>query len=349
MPDLDGMALMAHLRADVRTATVPVILLTARVRPSQIREGMRAGADDYLTKPFQRDELIASVKAQLDKGPALAREPDPHGPRPPPLAAHRPRHAAAQPAAAEHRSSSELALGGNRPCWCSASTAWTGWSSRYGPSCRKAVLLCQSERLRALMRERKLHSSHDLLAMLNDRELAIMLASRARCSTLREWIGRLNSGSSGPSSMRGGEHFVTPVMGWPLRRIQHACRDLAGARQSALDGAQRDGSTYTCYDREQAGNHKIQLELHPRPVSGGRTSGDPCLLPAPDACRRPLAGLRSPGPVAAPQARLGVAGHLHPTGGGNRQIIELGREVSCSRPARSSAPGGGKAMPAGWP
>src|SRR5574343_632790 len=66
MPDLDGMALMAHLRADVRTATVPVILLTARVEPSQIREGMRAGADDYLTKPFQRGELIASVKAQLD-------------------------------------------------------------------------------------------------------------------------------------------------------------------------------------------------------------------------------------------------------------------------------------------
>lgn len=263
MPDLDGMALMAHLRADVRTATVPVILLTARVEPSQIREGMRAGADDYLTKPFQREELIASVKAQLDKAQRwrenqirmaqdhrrwLHIDPDTQLPNRRLLST---------------LVESELALG-RQPALLVLSFDRMDWLvEQYGPSCRKAVLLCQSERLRALMRERKLHSSHDLLAMLNDRELAIMLAQPGQMFDLREWIGRLNSEVKRPVEHAGREHFVTPVMGLALSDefSMHAETLLVHA-QSALDSARRDGSTYTCYDREQADNHKIQLELH---------------------------------------------------------------------------------------
>ena len=47
-----------------------MVLLTARADRSDVREGMNLGADDYLTKPYQRDELLTCVRAQLDKAAA---------------------------------------------------------------------------------------------------------------------------------------------------------------------------------------------------------------------------------------------------------------------------------------
>jgi len=65
MPQMDGLQLLAALRADPLTATLPFVFLTARADRSDMREGMNLGADDYLTKPFQRDELLTMVRAQL--------------------------------------------------------------------------------------------------------------------------------------------------------------------------------------------------------------------------------------------------------------------------------------------
>ncbi|WP_395815223.1 ATP-binding protein [Archangium minus] len=65
MPGLDGFGLLRELRADPRTQTVPVILLSARAGEEATVEGMNAGADDYLIKPFSARELLARVSAQL--------------------------------------------------------------------------------------------------------------------------------------------------------------------------------------------------------------------------------------------------------------------------------------------
>jgi signal transduction histidine kinase len=65
MPRLDGFGLLAALRADERTRTVPVILLSARAGEESKVEGMDAGADDYLVKPFSAKELLARVDAHL--------------------------------------------------------------------------------------------------------------------------------------------------------------------------------------------------------------------------------------------------------------------------------------------
>jgi signal transduction histidine kinase len=69
MPKLDGFGLLRALRADSNTAAVPVILLSARAGEDATIEGLAAGADDYLVKPFSARELIARVGAAL----ALAR------------------------------------------------------------------------------------------------------------------------------------------------------------------------------------------------------------------------------------------------------------------------------------
>jgi signal transduction histidine kinase len=65
MPRLDGFGLLRKLRADPRTVGVPFILLSARAGEESRVEGMEAGADDYLVKPFSARELVARVSAHL--------------------------------------------------------------------------------------------------------------------------------------------------------------------------------------------------------------------------------------------------------------------------------------------
>ena len=65
MPRLDGMQLLARLRAHPQTSTLPIILLSARAGEESRVEGLQSGADDYLIKPFSGRELLARVEAHL--------------------------------------------------------------------------------------------------------------------------------------------------------------------------------------------------------------------------------------------------------------------------------------------
>jgi DNA-binding response OmpR family regulator len=62
MPEMDGIELLAHIRADDRFKNMPVLLLTIRAFTEDQVQGYECGADDYLTKPFSNDVLIARVK-----------------------------------------------------------------------------------------------------------------------------------------------------------------------------------------------------------------------------------------------------------------------------------------------
>ena len=65
MPEMDGFALLNALRNNPATRTVPVLMLSARAGEEARIDGIDAGADDYLTKPFTARELVARVEAQL--------------------------------------------------------------------------------------------------------------------------------------------------------------------------------------------------------------------------------------------------------------------------------------------
>ena len=65
LPKMDGLTLIRKARQ--KALKTPIIVLTARGSWQEKVEGLDAGADDYLTKPFQRDELLRSVRARLDK------------------------------------------------------------------------------------------------------------------------------------------------------------------------------------------------------------------------------------------------------------------------------------------
>jgi DNA-binding response OmpR family regulator/anti-sigma regulatory factor (Ser/Thr protein kinase) len=66
MPRLDGFGLLAALRSDPLTSRTPVVLLSARAGEEATVEGLEAGADDYLIKPFSARELLARVQANLE-------------------------------------------------------------------------------------------------------------------------------------------------------------------------------------------------------------------------------------------------------------------------------------------
>jgi serine phosphatase RsbU (regulator of sigma subunit)/DNA-binding response OmpR family regulator/two-component sensor histidine kinase len=66
MPNLDGFGLLEKLRADPATTGTPVVMLSARAGEEGIVEGLEAGADDYLSKPFSARELRARVRANIE-------------------------------------------------------------------------------------------------------------------------------------------------------------------------------------------------------------------------------------------------------------------------------------------
>jgi DNA-binding response OmpR family regulator len=65
LPQVDGLEVCRVLRSDAKTAAIPIIMLTARAEESERIVGLELGADDYLTKPFSPNELVARVRALL--------------------------------------------------------------------------------------------------------------------------------------------------------------------------------------------------------------------------------------------------------------------------------------------
>jgi CRP-like cAMP-binding protein/CheY-like chemotaxis protein len=67
MPELDGYGVLHILNKDEKTAGIPFIFLTAKTEKADVRKGMDLGADDYLTKPFEKTDLLNAIEARLKK------------------------------------------------------------------------------------------------------------------------------------------------------------------------------------------------------------------------------------------------------------------------------------------
>jgi two-component system, sensor histidine kinase and response regulator len=67
MPKLDGYGVIRYLSNDVRTANIPFIFMTAKCTCQDVREGMKLGADDYITKPFLICDLLSAIETRLAK------------------------------------------------------------------------------------------------------------------------------------------------------------------------------------------------------------------------------------------------------------------------------------------
>jgi two-component system alkaline phosphatase synthesis response regulator PhoP len=72
LPGLDGLQVCRAIRADANTAAIPIIMLTAKAEESDRIVGLELGADDYITKPFSPNEVVARVRALLRRAHRVA-------------------------------------------------------------------------------------------------------------------------------------------------------------------------------------------------------------------------------------------------------------------------------------
>ncbi len=68
LPNLNGYQICAMLKRDSTYRNIPIVMLTSRSQQADINEGMKAGADAYITKPYEPDEFIAKIQTLLAKG-----------------------------------------------------------------------------------------------------------------------------------------------------------------------------------------------------------------------------------------------------------------------------------------
>ncbi|WP_396596840.1 response regulator [Dokdonia sp. R86516] len=71
MPEVDGYGVLEALSSDPATSHIPFIFLSAKTEHKEIRKGMDMGADDYLTKPFEEEELISAIESRIAKAMIL--------------------------------------------------------------------------------------------------------------------------------------------------------------------------------------------------------------------------------------------------------------------------------------
>ena len=67
MPEVDGYGVLENLSKDPDTVNIPFIFLSAKTERKDVRKGMDLGADDYLTKPFEEEELLSAIESRLAK------------------------------------------------------------------------------------------------------------------------------------------------------------------------------------------------------------------------------------------------------------------------------------------
>lgn len=73
MPEMDGYSVLQTLSSNEKTSQIPFIFLSAKTEHKDIRKGMDLGADDYLTKPFEEEELISAIESRMAKVAILSK------------------------------------------------------------------------------------------------------------------------------------------------------------------------------------------------------------------------------------------------------------------------------------
>ena len=76
MPELDGYGVLEQLSTNEQTKHIPFIFLSAKTEHKEIRKGMDLGADDYLTKPFEEEDLMSAIESRLAKAELIKRMQD---------------------------------------------------------------------------------------------------------------------------------------------------------------------------------------------------------------------------------------------------------------------------------
>nr|WP_315848530.1 EAL domain-containing protein [uncultured Rhodoferax sp.] len=268
MPTLDGYGLVRALREDARTATVPIIMLTAKADRADVRAGMNLGADDYLTKPCRRDELLEAVQARLQRSSSLEQ------------AAQRlqneTRYAmqidtlTALPGRDlfEQQLESALQHHAGVALLCLGLDGFAKINESLGTGVGDLVLREVGKRLNLYSAQWEHPSAHDVVGRIGGDQFAVCMAGLAHEDTLGERAAELLRRLAQPYQVSGHTLFLTASAGASLYPVQaDSAHALLLNAESALHHAKPAGpGTYVYFDaamnRQVARSLQIHNELH---------------------------------------------------------------------------------------
>ncbi len=256
MPRMTGHELLAAVRADPRTAHLPVVLLTARADRSDVREGMNIGADDYLTKPFQRAELLASIRSRLDKAASQRQASQRLAEQ-----AHRLTHfdpVTGLPNRGHLLLLLEQALRGasaDHPVALWAVGMDRRMTVEPGAIAMDVWLRALAQRLVQLSSGGGAHPlSQAVVARVGDDRVVLMAPLRADGASGAELASAWQAGLTAPFELRGQEQFASIGLGWTLTTDAQtpAARLLAQAEQALVSAWQQPGTRLAQADEATA-------------------------------------------------------------------------------------------------
>ncbi len=268
MPELDGYGLIRALREDPRLATVPIIMLTAKADRVDVRSAMNLGADDYLTKPCRREELLETIEARLARS-------------------HKLEHAAQalQQQAREamqvdtltslpgrdlfqQRVESALQMQSSVALACLGLDDFSKINESLGTEVGDLVLREVGERLKLYGAQRAQSTEFDAVSRIGGAQFALCLGGLGDEDALSQWADELLRRLAAPYQVHGHTLFITASVGASLYP-NHAASShaLLLNAESALHHAQPMGpGSYVLFDaamnRQVARSLHIHNELH---------------------------------------------------------------------------------------
>ena len=239
MPHMGGHALVQSLRADPALAHIPAIFLTARAEHSDRREAMSLGADDYLVKPFKREELLDAVRSRLDRSAAhhAARQQLQQQARrlqhfdaltQLPNRAHLLTRCALAQAQAE-RMQARVAV---------AVIALDGLgqlTQALGHAGGDTVLCEMAQRLQAILQASEHPRELDTVGRLSGPHFALLLEGFFEPAALQPWLQQVCQALAAPCTVQGRDVFLEARIGVALAQPQAAAEDVLRQAEVALD------------------------------------------------------------------------------------------------------------------
>jgi diguanylate cyclase len=268
MPEMDGYGLIQALREDPRLATVPIIMLTAKADRVDVRSAMNLGADDYLTKPCRREELLEAIQARLVRSSNLEQ------------AAQRLQHEARQAMQIdtltalpgrdlfEQRIDVALRQQNNVALVCLGLDGFSKINESLGTGIGDLVLREVGKRLNLYSVEWELPSVHDSVSRIGGDEFALCMVGLAGEDALALRATELLRRLAAPYQVGGHTLFLTASAGASLFPQQaDSAHALLLNAESALHHAKPAGpGSYLIFDaamnRQVARSLHIHNELH---------------------------------------------------------------------------------------
>lgn len=271
MPQMSGLELVQTIRSDIQLHHIPTILLTARAEHSDMREAMNLGADDYLVKPYRNKELLAAIRAKIERGAQQKA----HHTKLQEISRHLLLFDAAtnlpnREHLLERCNEALRPVAGEQAAVVMAVVAFDGLSQAtqaYGHAVTDGVLIAMAQRIGETLKMQTGPKGPHMLGRIASDRFAIGLHESEDGHRLWELTGELLAGIALPYAEGGHVVYLTGRIGLARAHFGANANDLLRQAEVALDSTQAHGTQKVAlfnaaHDTQLHRRMTLQRELH---------------------------------------------------------------------------------------